>query len=156
LIARVENHQIRWSELCALAGGVLLLVALIAPLGWIKNVDSGGLTGQGCGRGTVRLTATEILGLWLIPVIIAALTPIAEFGLRISGRSITPAVRLIAVVVGLGVLAIGVTSEVGWASVDPDACYWQSTGLVGLIVGGIGSALLLIWIVAGWSSMRQR
>jgi hypothetical protein len=155
VIARTERSRQGLGEVVAGLGGAVLLVALLAPVGWFEELSNGGITGQGTGEPPRSLTAWDEFGLWLIPIALAAATPLVQLVLNRTGRSIPSTIRLLVAAGVLAVLTVGVVSELTY-SLPPccDQAYWVPSAEAGLIPAAVGAGLLALGTLASW--LRQR
>jgi hypothetical protein len=133
----------------------MLLIALLAPIEWFEELSTGGFTGEGTGGPPRSLTAWDEFGPWLIPIALAAATPLVELALKRTGRSIPATIRLLALAAGLAVLTIGVVSELTY-SLPPccDRIYTLPSAEAGLIPAAVGAGLLALGTLASWLQRR--
>jgi hypothetical protein len=155
VIARTERSRPGLGEVVAGLGGAVLLVALLAPVEWFEELSTRGFTGQGTGEPLRSLTAWDAFGLWLMPIALAAATPLVDLALKRTGRSIRSPIRGLVEAAGLAVLSVGVVLELTY-SLPPccDQIYTLPSAEAGLIPAVVGAGLLALGTLASW--LRQR
>lgn len=147
----MERGKPRGAELVACVGGLALIASLLLPIEWFREVATGGIAGNGGGLAPDSVTALDALGAWVIPVLVGAAAPLLDLIARPVGKGIPWELRLVLVAVGLGVLLIGVVSELAYQS--PPCCdliYMQPQARIGFLLGGASAALLLFGTLASW------
>lgn len=107
MIVRSRQSSLGLGDLVAALGGAVLLVAILAPIDWVTEESTGGITGQGTGEPPQGLTAFDLFGVALVPLAFAAAVSPAELALAQVGRTIVAGARLAIVATGLIVLGVG-------------------------------------------------
>ena len=132
-----------------------MLIAIVAPIDWVTEESTGGITGQGTGEPAQELTAFDLLGLALVPLTLAAVVPLAELALAQVGRTIVASARLVGVAAGLVVLVVGTGTALTY-SLPPccDQIYTIARPEVGLFPAFGGGALLALGTGIAWLQTR--
>lgn len=137
----------------AALGGILLVVALVAPIDWFKEVSSGGLSGDGTGEPPRYLSAWEEFGLWSVLVGAAGVAGIAALWTRAWPG------RVGASVIAVGVLTLAVAlliANAGSTADSPDQIYEATRVEEGSILAALGAALVSGGAVGCAMARRER